>query len=370
MDVEPRHYRLRLLNGCDSRYLVIQLFAVDLGEKDLPEDSSPIDFTVIGGDQGFAEKPTTLTTLVFPPSARYDIIVDFTRFNDKRIIMKNIGGDEPFGGDIPGPQLFEYTDRIMAFDVRVPLDTSISDDYADYEDDTSAVISKESPVVDRVRRLGLFEGRDEFNRLMPLLGTVDLATDMDGNPIYWPDTASFREAGLIGQMYGTADWSHPTTENIRLLDTEEWELWNLSADAHPIHLHGFHFSVVSRRMIVFDSASEDGVIEDDDPRAGDGTYITSMPLVRSIGSGGVGYFVVNPTYGEMVDVEATLPEYVTNYPADVVIALPGQITTIRATFDKPGRYNWHCHILSHEDHEMMRLFHVGPLPEDEISFSG
>lgn len=38
---------------------------------------------------------------------------------------------------------------------------------------------------------------------------------------------------------------------------------------------------------------------------------------------------------------------------------PGEVTRIIARFDRPGRYVWHCHILSHEDHEMMRPFHVG-----------
>jgi spore coat protein A len=43
---------------------------------------------------------------------------------------------------------------------------------------------------------------------------------------------------------------------------------------------------------------------------------------------------------------------------DTVLAYPGQVTRIVATFDRPGEYVWHCHILSHEDHEMMRRFVV------------
>ena len=52
--------------------------------------------------------------------------------------------------------------------------------------------------------------------------------------------------------------------------------------------------------------------------------------------------------------------YVENAPKDMVTALPGQVTYIKATFDKPGKYVWHCHILSHEDHEMMRVMRVMP----------
>ena len=61
MSVEPRQYRLRLLNGCDSRFMVIQFYAVAADSTELPaEDADPIQFTVIGGDQGLAIAPTVL----------------------------------------------------------------------------------------------------------------------------------------------------------------------------------------------------------------------------------------------------------------------------------------------------------------------
>jgi spore coat protein A len=45
---------------------------------------------------------------------------------------------------------------------------------------------------------------------------------------------------------------------------------------------------------------------------------------------------------------------------DTAVMYPGDVTRIMARFDRPGRYVYHCHILSHEDHEMMRAYHVGP----------
>ena len=49
---------------------------------------------------------------------------------------------------------------------------------------------------------------------------------------------------------------------------------------------------------------------------------------------------------------------------DTVIAYPGEITRIKANYDLAGLYVWHCHIVEHEDNEMMRPFHVGPIPPD------
>lgn len=46
---------------------------------------------------------------------------------------------------------------------------------------------------------------------------------------------------------------------------------------------------------------------------------------------------------------------------DTVVALPGQVTRVKAKFDTPGQFVWHCHIVEHEDNEMMRPYRIGPI---------
>ncbi|MGH2577426.1 MAG: multicopper oxidase domain-containing protein, partial [Actinomycetota bacterium] len=50
---------------------------------------------------------------------------------------------------------------------------------------------------------------------------------------------------------------------------------------------------------------------------------------------------------------------------DTVIAYPGEVTRLRAKFDNPGQYVWHCHIVEHEDNEMMRPYRIGPVQPGE-----
>jgi FtsP/CotA-like multicopper oxidase with cupredoxin domain len=360
MDVEPRNYRLRFLNGCDSRFLVGQFFEVPPGATDFSSVlSGPLPFTVVGSDQGLASAPTTVDTLLLETGSRYDIVFDFKDVTPgNRVIMKNIGGDEPFGGDIPGPQVFSETDRIMAFDVVLPPDTAVPD-----VSPNGINFGPVVPAPTRLRKVALFEGLDEFGRLQPLLGTAEPATDYAGSPINWPNTPDYVNAGLVGQMEGSIAWHSPTTENPTLDSTEEWEIWNVTGDAHPVHLHLVNFEVLGREEIAWDSATneDDRVLDPDGvtapPPNGDGTYLVTQPVVQHNGLLGNGFRIVNLTYGPAVPQP---PEYVENAPKDMVTALPGQITRIKATFDKPGRYVWHCHILSHEDHEMMRVLFVGP----------
>jgi FtsP/CotA-like multicopper oxidase with cupredoxin domain len=335
-----------------------------MGDTDLSNAGPALPFTVIGGDQGLASNPSVVDTLVIETGSRYDLLFDFSQVPaNSRVIMENVGGDAPFGGDYGSaltPDDFfpnRQTDRIMAFDVTLPMNNSVPD-----VSPTGIHFGPVVPTPTRVRKVALFEGKDEYGRLQPLLGTAEPATDYAGNPINWPNKPEYINAGLVGQMEGSIPWHSPTTENPALNSTEEWEIWNATGDAHPVHLHLVHFEVLGRQEIVWDSATneEDRVLDPNGITApmpkGDGTYLVSQPVVQHNGAIGSGFKFMNLTYGAVVPQP---PEYVENAAKDMVTALPGQITRIKATFDKPGRYVWHCHILSHEDHEMMRVMYVG-----------
>ncbi len=322
-NVEPRNYRMRLLNGTDSRFMVVQFRAVDLGATDLRNASQQLlDFYVIGSDQGLASEAKQTNTLVFEPGSRYDIVFNFgaSGLDGKRIVMSNIGGDAPFGGAfgeaLHADDFFHdrQTDRIMAFDVVVPKINNVPDSFKP-EKIQNGNVKVPGPAV--TRKVALFEGKDEFGRLQPLLGAFD------------------------GGLWKALPWHHPTTEAPILNTTEEWEIYNFTGDAHPVHLHLVHFEVLGRNLITYQS-------DDGDP---------GQEILQHNGESGVAPAVTNVQVRAQVTLGPS-DGYVENAPKDMVTALPNQVTRIRAKFDKPGRYVWHCHILSHEDHEMMRVLEV------------
>jgi FtsP/CotA-like multicopper oxidase with cupredoxin domain len=133
---------------------------------------------------------------------------------------------------------------------------------------------------------------------------------------------------LLGNVMGGAAfealWMDPVTENPAVGATEVWEFYNTTGDAHPMHIHEVVFEVVNREGLVLDPATGE----------------PALPLTP--------------------DGVITLPEPWETGFKDTVIAYPGQITRVRATFTTPGQFVWHCHIVEHEDNEMMRPFRIGP----------
>jgi spore coat protein A len=126
-------------------------------------------------------------------------------------------------------------------------------------------------------------------------------------------------------LLNEAHWNMPVTEKPVLNTVEIWNLVNMTDDSHPIHLHLVRFQVLERRS--FDQA-----IFQDEKRV-----VYTGPSVP-------------PDPNEMGW-------------KDTVPAHPGMVTRIIAKFEGyPGRYVWHCHILEHEDNEMMRPFDVVAAP--------
>jgi FtsP/CotA-like multicopper oxidase with cupredoxin domain len=137
-------------------------------------------------------------------------------------------------------------------------------------------------------------------------------------------------AALLGTLGGDSNsipllWMDNITENPNEGDIEEWTIYNFTADAHPIHIHQVQFQVVNRQQLVVD-----------------GNGIATQPA---------------QLFGGTI-----FPELWETGEKDTVIVYPGEVARVKATFDLPGFYVWHCHILEHEDNEMMRPYHVGPIP--------
>jgi spore coat protein A, manganese oxidase len=290
LEVEPRRYRFRILNGCNSRFLILRL-------------SDPaLSFWQIGSDGGFLPEPLQLSELLIGPAERADVIVDFTGLTaGTEIILRNVGPDEPFGGGEPDDDFPaadpNTTGQVMQFRV-VPL---VTQDTSTPPDQLVLPAFTGLGPADVTRRVSLNEEDsevlDEVGPRAALLGTVrDTAEGPEGDPLLWMD---------------------PITENPELNATEVWELYNFTMDAHPMHIHEIMFQVVDREVF--------------DPMHG--------------------------TPGEVRQPEPWEAGF-----KDTVIAYPGEITRVKATFDLPGLFVWHCHILEHEDNEMMRPYAVGPIP--------
>ncbi len=290
--VEQRRYRLRLLNACDARFLMLDFSSI-------PGASA----WKIGSEGGFLARPLDLDAhergrLLLSPADRADVILDFTNVPVGSHVLRNVAPDEPFGGGQPGkdfhPADARTTGQVMQFRVGP---TSVPDE------STPPQFLRLPPIAHltggRVRRLSIIEEMSVRFADAPvagILGTVSKAGTWKGY-----------------------DWGAPVTERTEPGATETWELYNTTEDAHPIHLHAVYFQVVDRQSVTLDPATK------------------SVTLTGS----------------------ARPPSAVDGGWKDTVIAYPGEVTRIRMRFGPAGRYMWHCHILEHEDNEMMRPLQIG-----------
>jgi spore coat protein A len=255
VEVEPRKYRLRVLNGANGRFYRLSF----------PQG---IDLYQIGGDQGLLSAPIGVKSVQLAPAERADLIVDFTAHRGARAVLASDSFD-----------LVEFRVGDKAVADRSALPATLRD----------VPRIAESAAV-KTRRLTLDESRNLV-------------------------------AESTGMLLNKTPWHAPITEKPVLGTTEIWELVNLTDDAHPIHLHLVRFQILDRRRF-------------------DGFQYMTQGTLRYLGP------PMAPEANEMGW-------------KDTVRVNARTVTRIIVPFvGYAGRYVWHCHILEHEDNEMMRPYEV------------
>ena len=298
--VEQRRYRIRFLNGCDSRYLILDFSGIP-----------GVEVWQIGNEGGFLAAPVNITALgnqlPMNLAERADVIVDFTNVPVGRYVLGNVGPDAPFGGlpidpgDLADPLT---TGQVMQFRVVPAL----------APDPTTPPMFLQLPPI-------LPLPPETVTRPLALIEKMGMGYDADGMMVDGPVEALLGtvEAGMAVEKM----WMEPVTENPMAGATEVWEFYNTTGDAHPMHVHETVFEVVNREGLILDLNGD----------------------------------VLQPI---QLDGNITLPEPWESGFKDTVTAYPGQVTRVRAQFNTPGQFTWHCHIVSHEDNEMMRPYRIGP----------
>ncbi|MGH8508330.1 MAG: multicopper oxidase domain-containing protein [Gammaproteobacteria bacterium] len=269
---------------------------------------------------------------------RYDVIVDFTGFNPgKTVELLNHGPDEPFKGFNPDGTLSDGEDGTLE-----PADPETTGKVLQFRV-VAATGADASKPLDRLNLPPIKNLSGGTPRRLALLEEA-LLIEPDGGtkPV---ETVVAALLGVVRDYQGSPAgfkmmWEDPVTENPAVGSTEVWEIYNCTADAHPIHIHELAFQVVDRQPITFEPPEEEAEIRAARPA----TDETAGPLVTNI---------------QLVG-EARPPEAIELGYKDTVNAYPGEVTRVRVKFENPGQFVWHCHIVSHEDNEMMRPYRIGP----------
>jgi spore coat protein A, manganese oxidase len=353
--VEARRYRVRFLNACQARFLNLQLYVADTSKDGITYDNKGVPlnlpgpgFLVIGAEGGFLPKPVSvpaaqpfnpamltngLPNLLLAPAERSDFIVDFSGFAGKSVILYTDApapfpmGDprtDFFSGNNNGltkPGFGPDTRIMMRFNVVAatsadpPLAINTTTNLTAGLDPflVPPGVAVQNGVVNLppgtpVRQLTLNEAFDSLGRLIQFVG---------------PNTLNPMIPGTFGREY-----MDTPTETPRAGSTEVWQIANLTGDTHPIHFHLVNVQVMARQP--FNAAKYTG------------TPIYTGPAR-------------NPDPTELGWKET-------------VKMHPGEVTTVIMRFDLPStpfvvpssprtggaEYVWHCHILEHEEHDMMR----------------
>jgi spore coat protein A len=310
LEAEPRRYRFRLLNGSQARFYNLHF---KKGKKDLT-------FYVIGSEGGLLPAPAAKTSLLIAPGERYDVIVDFAKAAGSTVTLTNDAGAPYPMGDPAN----DVVPELMKIHINQPLIGT---------DDTVDPALLKLPQVARLVPTPRLAPRDIVARENE---------DAAGEPT---------EVLLNGYHF-----MDPVTDIIKAGTTETWQWINLTVDAHPMHPHLVAFQVVNRQQFDVDNYTLDWQ-----------AYLESG---RTLSKPNVANYLTDPITNRRYPVLPPEPEEMGF--KDTVKSPPGYVTRTRATFSLPvtslldydpktgifGDWVYHCHILEHEENDMMRPFRI------------
>lgn len=365
-EVEPRRYRFRVLNGSNARFYSLRLMN-RMTDRPGPE------FWVIGTDGGLLDFPVKLNDpavseprrLLMAPGERYDVMIDFRNFAGQTLTLVN-GAKAPYPSGTPADP--STVGQILQFRVTKPLESAdTSYDPASGDPLRTPMVRLADPMAgaptagistDVHRQLALVEIEGAGGPIEVLLNNTEWEglTEDDRTPI--ADSVPDGRGNYL-------------TERPNVGATELWEIVNLTMDAHPIHMHLVQFQLMNRQSLnvkkyrrLYDSTF---------PGAGNGP---PLPYSTVNGSGAIGG---NPDVTPFLQGPIQPPGPEERGWKDTVKAFPGEVTRFIVRFAPqhvaagttvsgenhypfdpttgPG-YVWHCHIIDHEDNEMMRPYNL------------
>jgi spore coat protein A, manganese oxidase len=348
LEVEPRQYRFRLLNACQARFLNPRLVYAGLHDDTEPSQVAGPAFVQFGTEGGFLPAPVYLdgsspeapggptpSQLLVAPAERADLIVDFRHVpaGSRLILVSDGPAPYPVGApvydffpgnpDTPSSKRGFGPNTRTLLQIRVkarkgPADPPISLPGRITPTDPFVIaqvagVPTPNPDGVYVRRLTLNESFDEFGRLIQFLGTDEPVNGMD---------------------FGRAYLDRPT-EVVKAGTEEVWEIANLTGDTHPIHFHLVNVQVLSRQAF------------DEENYAGGKPELLGPAVPPDPNELGWKETVrMNPGEVTRVWMRFDLPVVPFTVPVS---------PHLRQTYDIEGaEYVWHCHILDHEEHDMMR----------------
>ncbi len=308
LNVDQGQYRFRLLDGSNARFYTLSFRVPATGQR--------LPFVQIGSDGGYLRSPAPLTELTFAPGERADVLVDFSGLAAGTKVILDNKAKAPFPHGTPADP--QTVGQIMQFTVSGEPGPA------------PAVLP---PILNPV--LAAFPSLPSATKTRTLVLVEVMGP---GGPL---------EILLNGQK-----WHAPVSEVPTLGTTEEWVVVNPTADTHPIHLHLAQFQLVSRQKVQAAQYNGDWMMMNGGMPP---YYMTPMEL---------------PVGPYLVGGPAPAPPQEQGWK-DTIKMHPGEVTVIRVRFAPidgtpsypfdatvgPG-YVWHCHILDHEDNEMMRPYVV------------